>query len=151
MVSFQVEPWSEFYLDAAPLFEKHWQDVAIDQDHIKLNVNVEKYAELDASGLLHIVSVRSDGRLVGYYMAFILPQHMHYVDAGPMAFTDVYYLLPEERGSAGAKLMMVAEQTLRARGVVKAYLSCKVHQDHTELFEALGWTLTDKAFTKRLT
>jgi hypothetical protein len=34
--------------------------------------------------------------------------------------------------------------------VTKAYLSCKVHKDMTELFEALGWHKTDFCFAKML-
>ena len=106
---------------------------------------------MEKSGILHIVTIRSTGRLVGYYIAFVLPHHVHYSKAGIMAFTDIYYILREFRtGGTGTKLFIEAERTLRNRGVVKAYLSCKVHDDHTALFEGLGWKKTDYAFTKML-
>lgn len=103
---------------------------------------------MDAAGILHILTMRVGANLVGYYMAFILP-HPHYQDSGLMAITDAYYVLPEYlSGGRGMQLFVEAEQSLKKRGVVKAYLSCKIHKDLSELFEGLGWRLTDKSFTK---
>ena len=105
---------------------------------------------MDAKGILHILTLRDDGKLVGYYLAFVFP-HVHYASSGLMSFTDVYYLRPEyRRGGIGAALLAEAERTLRDRGVTKAYLSCKVHQDHSELFQMLGWRKTDYCFAKML-
>lgn len=105
---------------------------------------------MEAKGILHILTVRDDGKMVGYYLAFVFP-HVHYYSSGLMAFCDVYYLRPKyRRGSTGAVLFAEAERTLKEKGVVKAYLSCKVHQDHTELFEALGWRKSDFCFCKLL-
>jgi hypothetical protein len=131
--------------------QRHWEEIAIDRESIKLSLNVERYKCMDEGGILHILTARNGADLlVGYFMAFILP-HIHYQEAGPMAFTDVYYLHPDYRDfSSGADLFIEAERTLADRGVTKAYLSCKVHQDNTPLFERLGWLLSDKTFTKLL-
>lgn len=151
MITFQVERWATYFPEAKPLWERHWKAIAIDKEEIKLNVDAEKYAAMDQQGVLHIQTMRSNGKLVGYFLAFILPNHMHYLGAGLMAFTDVYYVIPEYlKGGNGAKLFIEAERTMKARGVVKAYLSCKVHHDHSELFKKLGWKLSDYAFTKLL-
>jgi hypothetical protein len=58
-------------------------------------------------------------------------------------------MLPEARkGGGGVRLFIEAERSLREKGVVKTYLSTKVHKDNTAIFERLGWRLTDKVFTK---
>lgn len=151
MVTFQQERWRDFYRDAAPeLFVKHWKDLALDQDKVALSVDNAKYEQMDDLGILHIVTARRGGRLIGYFLAFLMV-HPHYCEAGLMAVADVYYLLPEERkGSPGVQLFAEVERSLKDRGVVKAYLSCKIHQDHTKLFTAMGWTPTDYTFTKHL-
>lgn len=101
-------------------------------------------------GMLHVLGVWDNDRMVGYYIAFLMP-HPHYASSGVMAITDVYYLLPEyRRGEWGIALFTEAERTLREKGVVKAYISCKVHQDHTKLFELLGWRKSDYSFIKLL-
>ena len=38
--------------DIQPLIEKHWELVALNQGAIKLNPDWERYAELDAAGML---------------------------------------------------------------------------------------------------
>jgi hypothetical protein len=81
----------------------------------------------------------------------MLLTHLHYKDAGLMYYTDVYYLKPEHRrGGNGAKFMIAVQQILKFRGVVKLYMSTKVHQDNGPLFERLGMKLSDRVFTKML-
>jgi len=147
-LTYQLERWAQFWQDCQPLITIHWKELALDQEWIPLGVNEERFASVDALDMLHILTVRDEGRLVGYFLAIVMP-HMHYKDAGPMAFTDMYFIHPDYRiGGTGAKMLAEVERTLRARGVVKAYLSTKVHQDHSDLFEKMGWRFTDKAFTK---
>lgn len=145
---FHVEPWRPFFEEARPLMQRHWEEIAVDQGTIKLSLNEERYQAMADGGILHVLAARADGALVGYYIAFLLP-HVHYQDAGLMAFTDIYFMLPEfRRGSAGIRLFVEAEKSLRARGVVKTYLSTKVHKDNGPIFEKLGWKLTDRVYTK---
>lgn len=147
---FTVERWREFYPEAAPLMHRHWEEIAIDREQIKLGLNVQKYQEMDDNNILHILAARENGALAGYYMAFLLP-HVHYQDAGLMAFTDIYFLAPEHRrGSNGVQLFIEAEKSLRDKGVTKAYLSTKIHHDNGPIFEALGWNASDRVYTKLL-
>lgn len=148
-ISFAIESWAKFYPDAKVLFPEHYKELALDQDFAKLDIDEEKYEAAESQGLLMILTVRAETRLVGYYVAAITG-HLHYKSSGLMAHTDLYYILPEFRvGATGLKIFLVLERELKARGVTKAYLSTKVHSDNTKLFELLGYHLTDKVFTKR--
>ncbi len=150
MLSFQVERWAEFWRDCQELLPIHWNELALDKDTIALGVDDKRFATIDEQGLLHILTVRSRGEMVGYYLAIVMP-HLHYKDAGLMAFTDMYFLHPDYRkGLNGITFLKEAERTLKERGVVKMYISHKVHLDHTKLFDRLGWKMSDKAFTKLL-
>jgi GNAT superfamily N-acetyltransferase len=147
-LSFKVERWPQFWPDLQKLQYQHWQELALDRERIKLGVDDTRFGVIDEQGLLHILTVRDEGNLVGYFLAVVMA-HLHYKDAGLMAFTDMYFVIPEYRvGGCGVKMFMEVERTLRERGVVKIYLSCKVHQDHSELFEALGYNASDISFTK---
>lgn len=148
-LTFEVESWAEYSRDAAKLWERHWREVGLDHDRIPLGINAQTYQQIEANGCLHILTMRVDGQLVGYFLAFLMV-NPHYKDAGLMAQTDVYWIAPEHRKGNGAKLLVEAERTLRARGVKKMYLSCKVQHDHSEFFEALGWRKTDYVFAKIL-
>ena len=67
-----------------------------------------------------------------------------------MLIVDAYYVKPEFRQGTGLRLLKYMEEFARMRGAIKIYLSCKVHKDHSRLFQALGYRLSDYAFTKRL-
>lgn len=149
MITIQVEKWADFGLDAEALFPLHWEELAMDKEVIKPDCDHEKYLNLDKLGMLHITTARQGKALVGYVVCFLM-SHMHYKTAGLMALADMYFVLPEFRKGAGVRLFIEMERYLRALGVVRAHMSCKVHQDHTKLFERLGWTFTDKTFGKML-
>lgn len=112
-------------------------------------VDEERYAAGEQQGQVHIVTARDEGKLVGYFIFFVI-SHMHYKSSGPMGYVDMYYILKSHRaGGTGAKLLALAESSLKAmRGVSKIYLSCKIHQDHDALFQALGYRPTDRVYTK---
>lgn len=148
MIKFAVEPFSEMYEEMrAYLLMKHWEELALDRDKISLSFNWDLYLAMEKSNSLHVLTVRDGARLVGYFVAFVFP-HLHYAEAGIMAHTDVYYLLPEYRTGNGAKMFCELERTLIQRGVIKIYLSTKVHADHGALFERLGYKQSDKVYTK---
>lgn len=147
-LKFQTERWPEFWPDAQSLFRRHWEEIALDKDRIAYSLDEPKYRAMDEAGILHVLAARTEGRLIGYYLAFLLP-HPHYSQAGLMGFTDIYFLAPEfRRGTHGARLFLEAERTLRARGATKIYTSCKVAHDISPLLAALGWRFSDKMFTK---
>lgn len=149
MVRIRIERWATFYPDGKPLFEVHWRELALHQDEIPLSIDENKYEVLDRADILMILTARDGDRLVGYYLWFLMP-HPHYSAAGAMGLTDMYFVLPEYRRGTGARLFMASETELRKRGVVKAITSCKVHEDHTQLLERLGWTFSDRTFVKLL-
>lgn len=132
------------------IWPEHYAALALNQDEITLGVDEAKYEQGDAGGCLHLITARADGELVGYYYGLLM-NHLHYKDAGLMCYTDVYYMKPENRhGGEGAKFMIAVMESLKERGVIKLYMSTKVHQDNGALFERLGMKCTDRIFTKML-
>lgn len=148
MIRFAVETWAEFYPDAKGLMPIHWAEIALNRDKFELAIDEPCYQDLDARQKLLIITARDQAKLVGYYLAFLVP-HPHYCTSGMFAMTDIYYLLPQYRkGGAGLQLLLFVERIFRERKVTKGYISHKVHQDHQQLFELLGWELADKCYIK---
>lgn len=140
---FQVETWERYSKDAEALWPLHYQELALNQDRIKLDVDRERYAHGEKDGNLIIVTARDGEKLVGYCLMMIVP-HFHYKSSGKMGYVDVYYLLPEYRkGGNGARLFMAMEIALKAIGVRELYQSTKIHKDESRLFEALGYKKSD--------
>jgi hypothetical protein len=150
VITIQVERWRDVLPEMWPLFPLHWEEMALDKDVIKIDMDVERYAKLDELDMIHVTTVRDDKTLVGYVICFII-RHMHYANAGEMALADMYWLSPDyRRGLTGMKMFKVMEESLRERGIIRAHMSCKVSQDHTKLFERMGWRLSDLTFSKML-
>lgn len=128
-----------------PLFAEHFRELGVNQQHLKPIADEPRYAQLEAVGILFLLTVRVEGKLVGYFTGFTMP-HLHYLGAGPWAMTDMYYVQPEYRRGAGLKLFRAFKQIARERGCKFAVTSCKVHEDHSVLLEKLGAKWTDKTF-----
>ena len=150
-VVFAVEPWATYAADATALWPLHWQEVALDQDTIKLDMDVERYKALDEAKILHIVTGRDQGRLVAYWTGLVTP-HLHYAST-LHALTDLYYVHPLwRRGTTALRLFGAAHRSLKARGVVKIASGCKLHSglDMTRLFLFMGYAHAENLFTKLL-
>jgi hypothetical protein len=149
MITYQIEAWKDYWPDAVPLWEAHWREIAVDQDVIPLQVNMDDYTRLAETDALHIVTVRDAGRLVGYWVGVIRP-HLHYANT-VHAFTDVFWLAPAYRkGMTGVRLFRTVDATLQARGVRKVLTATKLHFDVSALFTRLGYQPVELVYSKIL-
>jgi GNAT superfamily N-acetyltransferase len=147
-VTFQIETIDVWSRDFAPLFVQQWRELGLDQD-LKPDFDFEKMRLLEQAGCFVAITARNDGQPIGYVIA-LFSTHLHYKSSPKMFIVDAYYLLPEFRNGIGAKMLKYAEAAAKTLGAIKIYLTCKVHQDHSELFKALGYKLSDYAFIKRI-
>ena len=144
----QIESVDKWFSEAIPLIYAHWQELGLDTD-LRGDINTEVLRQLEAIGRLSVITVRDGEALVGYLVAIHFP-HLHYQSSPPMFMVDMYYIKPEYRKGAGVRLFRFMESYAKQLGCCKIYLTCKVHKDHSKLFEGLGFRLSDYAFTKRI-
>lgn len=151
IITIKQERWATVAPDIGSITTLHWEMLGLDRDQIKPDMDYDRYAALDQSGMLHCITVRDGGKLVGYILTLI-SKNLHYKSSPPMGITDMYFLLPEyrNRGGIGVKMYLELERSLKGLGICRVHTSCKVHEDHQEMFEKLGWRLTDKTFSKYL-
>lgn len=146
--TFQVEQLAQCWDEAQSLLVAHWEEIALDKDTIELSVATEQYRHLEAVGQLLIVTMRMDGRLVGYHVSFVKP-HLHYAKT-LMAFTDLFYIDPlYRRGLNAFGLFRAVEEQLYLLGVQRMHASCKLSLDLLPLFKRLGWTEIERNFAKK--
>ena len=152
LLTYSVEDWATYSPDAEKLWTLHWAEIALDQDTIPLDVDWERYAALDASGKLHIVTARDEhGTLQGYHIS-VVDTHIHYRTT-LHAFLDVFWMAPDHRrGLAGYTLFRLVRETLKARGVVKHLQGHKlhVHGGLGTLFERLGYRKIEHVYSTLL-
>lgn len=148
MTTFQVEPVSQWEYESKDLVYEHWQELGLDLD-LEIAPNFDAMKQLEAMEMFTVITVREDGRMVGYLLA-IINKHLHYMNSPKMLIVDAYYVAPECRSGTGVKLIRFTEDLAHKLGAIKIYFSCKVHKDHSKLFTALGYKLSDFAFVKRI-
>ena len=61
MITYHEEPLSTFEREADKLFNAHWEEVAINRDVIKLNVDWEQYRVQERAGSFLGVVARHKG------------------------------------------------------------------------------------------
>lgn len=150
MTTLQVETWKAIDQEIEAVAAFHWQELALDKLLFHRDLDHARYLKLDEMGMLQVVTARHEGKLVGYIINFVMT-HMHYMSSGLTSVADMYFLLREHRtGGLGVKMFLEMERDLKTRGVIRAHISCKKHENHTKLFEGMGWTLTDLTFSKLL-
>jgi GNAT superfamily N-acetyltransferase len=145
----QVEPLRLVIEEIKPLLQRHWQEIALDQDTVEMVPDWPRYEAMERLGQLSIVSVRASGRLVGY-CAMVIQPGLHYATTLE-ARMDVFFLAPEHRGRmGGVRLFKAVEAELKRRGVRRMFVGSKLHRDSSRLFEALGYRPIEQWFSKML-
>lgn len=146
-VEFAVEAYREVVEEVKGLLEDHWQEIALDKDAIKLEPDWDNYRWLAERGMLHIVTARDDGWLVGYHVSVVRP-HMHY-RSSLTCYADIMYLKPEYRlGMTGYKLIRFFRDSVKARGVQKIYMMTKLALDLDPILRRLGFTPIERVYTQ---
>ena len=150
-LSFALEPFASYYQEAVDegLLRMHWAEVAPHKDIFWLNPNLAFYYQAAEKDILHIVTARSGGRLVGYVWMMLHP-HLHYRHA-KVAREDIHFLHPDYRkGFNAMHLFKATEDMMRELGAVLIVLGHKVNFDHGALFKRMGYSPLDITYSKRL-
>lgn len=147
----QWEPWASVRPDIAPLWELHNAEIAAKEDQDELAPDWAEFDRIAALDKDHWVTVRDNGRLVGYVFA-IVTTHRHRCHT-LSALWDLYWLHPNYRKRSyrhlplGTFMLRAARDSLVSRGVVKQYAGTKMWKDVGVLFERDGWVETERLYT----
>ena len=135
--------------DALYLLDLHYNEIALNQDKIKLNPDWDVYKELEQQGKLKIFTARDNDTLVGYFVV-VVGVNMHYKDH-TFACNDIIYLHKDYRkGFAGIKLIKFAKKCLTEDGVSVLAINTKVHQPFDRVLERLGFNLIERVYSSYL-
>lgn len=147
-VTFTIERFAEIEQEAQALAVTHWAETESsmygEREYI---LDSAQYRALEAAGMLHIVTARSDGALVGYASFFVTyNQHI----AGMMGSLDGLFMAREHRGHSGIKLLRFALESLKVCGLALVQLSAPESNAKVgKIYERLGAALTETVYTLR--
>ncbi|WP_157407089.1 hypothetical protein [Janthinobacterium sp. CG3] len=147
MITFQVEKWRDALPEMEPILVQHWHEIALGHAQVPLDIARDRYQAMCDAGVLHVVTVRDDGVMVGYHVA-IVSGHLHYLST-VHGITDVYFILPAYRkGFTGIRLFKYVEVAMRKLGVKKLITGTKRHLDQGKVLQFLGYSPTETIYTK---
>lgn len=147
MLTAAPEPFAPFLDEVKPLLPLHWDELALNKEHVPLSPQYDEYLARDAKGMILCVTLRDAGELVGYFIGFVAPG-LHYSTCLTLHL-DIFWVRPDKRdGSAGLKLFRVVEAEAKRRGVQRMFVGSKVHKDASRLFQALGYTPVETVYSK---
>lgn len=147
MITFIAEPLTERLEELKPLFPLHWEELALDKEHVPLDPQYDIYLARDAMGEVLLIAGREAGKLVAYFVGFIAPG-LHYRTCLTLT-EDIFWVSPECRGKgAGIQLFNAVEAECRRRGVQRMFVGSKLHKDASWLFEKMGYAEVERYYSK---
>ena len=148
-MDFKQEFLSTCFEEAGELFKLHYEEIALNQDVIRLNPDFNQYEEAEKIGALKIFTARDDGKIVGYF-AVLVTRSLHYADH-IYANNDVIFLHPEYRkGFTASKLIKFALDCLAQDGISMLFINTKLHRPFDILLQRLGFNHIENVYAKRL-
>lgn len=142
---FRFETFSAIHRELLPLFKRHWQEIAIDHEHVPLDPDWDCYFALEAQGKLLFLTARSGRELVGY-VSNIVDRHLHYAGTR-FAHTEMFWLDPAFRkGWQPVKMLLTNIKGLEDRGVEIGTINFKLHFKNArvgKVLARLGYVPTD--------
>ena len=140
-----VESFVQCIPELKEIIGSHWERLALNRDKVPLAPRWDVYAGMEANGELSFVTLRDEGRLVGYWITIVTPG-LHYrtcLDAN----MDIWNVLPGyEMGARHLGRAMLNE--LKGRGVNRSFVGEKLHKPCGKLYRALGYEPVETTYSR---
>lgn len=135
MLTAQIETLSNGGLDEMkPLLPLHWEELALDKDKVPLAPMYDLYLKRESLGEVMYVTLRDNGKLIGYFVGFIAPG-LHYQTCLTLTM-DIIFVHPDFRGKRGGYILLKkVEEEAKRRGIKRWFMGFKT--DHAEQMERL--------------
>tara|TARA_R110000824_G_scaffold208044_5_gene393628 strand:- start:1328 stop:1777 length:450 start_codon:yes stop_codon:yes gene_type:complete len=148
MVEYKVETMTELQDELNPLFEAHWEEVALYKE-LPLKPNWELYGALEDKDALVFITARNDGKLVGYTTWLLCPS-LHYADY-IFASNDLIFLDYDHRDAKHSKeLLEFSETILKQNGAHLTTLHMKTYAAFESLAVSCEYDKQEYLYTKLL-
>lgn len=129
----------------------HWEELAKNKQLMVLNLDVQRYAQLERAGMLFGIWAYEGDDIVGYSIN-VFGTNLHYADL-VYAQNDLLFVSKEHRtGTTGLKLIKETERVAKERGAKMLIWHAKEHSTLESLFRKprFGYGIQDIMFSKEL-
>lgn len=150
MIRYSTEEMDEsLVLEIKDLLKIHWEEIAMYKDKVVFDPDYDLYYKLNEDKKLLTITVRDEGRLVGYFLVFLF-YHPHYKN-DLYANTDILFIDKKYRGGTTAyRLFKFVEKQLRKLDVSVFLISMKTQHPFEGLCEALDMNKHEITYSKYL-
>lgn len=148
MLTAQVEAWSACLPELKALFPAHYETLSSHKGRFPLAPDFARYARIEATGELVLVTLREAGRLVGYWTQSVGPG-LHYRDCLTALF-DMWWIEPGTNPAGVLILARAVERELTRRGVALWFAGEKAAHPRERLYEAMGMSMVERTWAKWL-
>ena len=146
-MKFKRERFVDVIDEALPLIEQHFREVDAQQD-LGLDIDFERYKELDDNGTVRIYTVRTPENELAAYACFFVNYNLHY-KTKLSALQDVLYVKPEHRGF-GYLFIDRCDKELKAEGVTLVLHAVTEFVDFSSTLIRAGYKKQETLYAKRL-
>ena len=147
MIEYKVETLDECLEEVKPLLEEHYELVAMYKDRVELLPDYTRYYDMEKVNMLHIVTARDEGKLIGYFISVVSP-HMHYMST-KYAVNDIVFIEEAYRKTkVGLDMFKFTEEALKADGVDVIVIHMKTSLPFDSLCEGLGYDYAERNYSK---
>jgi len=147
-----AEKFSAIAHELPPLFQRHWEELAVNRDAIPLDPDWERYFGLEMQGMLHITTARADGVLAGYIFNLVGP-HLHYKSSIHCQI-EMFWLDPIYRGGwFPVRWFRENERLIKAAGTKRVHVAVKNHYMTgrvSSIFRRLGYLPIETTWSRML-
>ncbi len=146
MITAHVESFTDHIEELQPLLAVHHAELAIDPIEIPLEPKWHLYKQRDAAGQILFITLRKEGRLVGYFIGFLV-ESLH--NDLRLCVQDIFYVYGPERLQGGGTILFDAvEAEFRRRGGGRWIVACKTHVPADPFFRRHGFSEIEHSYWK---
>ncbi len=149
MIEFEPLSIDVFEREGADLRQVHYEELVLNQEDVKLDMDWDLYKQLEAAGKLLSIGVWEDEILIGYALFTV---SMHHLFKGLKYACNVGFVIhPDKRqNNLGQRLMKLSEELLRRMGVKKVCISVRGDSSAQRLLKGSGYTHEEEVLSKLL-
>jgi len=150
MYSIADTTWQEVTIANRPLVDRHTHELDVSRfpELMHGGLDLARYENLDAQGLLHVLGVWRESQMVGYAAIVLIP-HPHHMSV-TLAITEAIYVAPEHRGGAGVMLIHATERKGKALGAAMSLLTAQPDTALNTLLPRMRYGVFSTTYFKEL-
>lgn len=146
MISYEKLSVKEFFPSVKDLIDKQYEELVVDKDVLKLDINVEIYQELERLGMTEFHVIKDDGNPIGF-QCWLISKHLFYKSA-MIATAQSLYIDPKYRkGTFAYKFLKWTINEIKKHKPQQITMPVTSTIDHGVLLERLGAVYFEKHYS----